>query len=240
MARRGLPARFISDNAKTFKAASKDLRKIVRSQEVTRYMVDNRVNWNLIVDMAPWWGGLWERLVKNIKLCFKKTIGRATVTYDELAAILTEVESVINARPINYVYDDVESVSYALTPSHLINGRMITAMPNDSHYDVASTSSTLSWRTQHQRNVRREEAFMQVKQGLNESSYFLYQPSYCLYLSANAKRTQLSAAASTLTSDEENDGIDVLTIDKECPAKKFFGTNGGITVNLEDVLLLFV
>lgn len=29
----------------------------------------------------------------------------------------------------------------------------------------------------------------------------------------------------------------MVTIDKECPAKKFFETNGGITVNLEDVLL---
>ena len=68
------------------------------------------------MDKAPWWGGFWERLVKTVKLCLKKSIGRATVTYYELATILTEVESVINARPITYVYDDEESVSYALTP----------------------------------------------------------------------------------------------------------------------------
>ena len=153
VARRGLPASFISDNARTFKSASKDLRKIIRSQEFSRYMTKNRVGWKFIVDKAPWWGGFWERLVKTVKLCLKKIIGRAIVTYDELATILTEVESVINARPITYVYDDEESVSYALTPSHLINGRMITAMPNDHHYEIVSTSSTLSRRAKHQRNI---------------------------------------------------------------------------------------
>ena len=109
------------------------------------------------MDKVPWWGGFWERLVKTVKLCLKKTIGRATVTYDELATILTEVESVINARHITYVYDDdEESVSYALTPSHLINGRMITAMPNDHHYEIVSTSTTLSRRAKHQRNILRK------------------------------------------------------------------------------------
>jgi hypothetical protein len=156
VARRGLPASFISDNAKTFKSASKDLKKVIRSQEFSRYMTENRVCWKFIVDKAPWWGGFWERLVKTVKLCLKKSIGRATVTYYELATILTEVESVINARPITYVYDDEESVSYALTPSHLINGRMITAMPNDHHYEIVSTSTTLSQKAKHQRNILRK------------------------------------------------------------------------------------
>ena len=84
------------------------------------------------MDKAPWLGGIWERLVKTVKLCLKKTIR------------LTKVESIINARPITYVYDDEESVSYALTPSHLINGRMITAMPNNHHHEIVSTSTTLS------------------------------------------------------------------------------------------------
>ena len=31
--------------------------------------------------------------------------------YDELFTILTEVESIVNDRPITYVYDDVEAIS---------------------------------------------------------------------------------------------------------------------------------
>ena len=45
------------------------------------------------------------------------------LNYDELRTLLIEVEGVINARPLTYVYDDNESVLYPLTPSDLIYGR---------------------------------------------------------------------------------------------------------------------
>lgn len=71
------------------------------------------------MEKAPWWGGYWERLVRSIKSPIKKVIGRSTLRYDEMSTLLTEVEAVINARPLTYVYDDQESVSYPLTPSDL-------------------------------------------------------------------------------------------------------------------------
>ena len=46
--RRGLPAVVITDNAKTFKSASSDVKKIVRSQEVQQYMVNHQAQWSLI------------------------------------------------------------------------------------------------------------------------------------------------------------------------------------------------
>ena len=50
--RRGLPATIYSDNAKTFKSASSDVKKT--------YMVNHQVEWKYIVEKAPWWGGLGE------------------------------------------------------------------------------------------------------------------------------------------------------------------------------------
>ena len=137
--RRGLPATIQSDNAKTFQSSSKEIRKIARSPEVWRYLTNNRITWNFIVEKAPWWGGYWERLVRSIKSPIKKVIGRSTVSYDEMCTLLTEVEAVINARPLTYVYDDEESVSYPLTPSDLIYGRRITVNPNCQHYETMST-----------------------------------------------------------------------------------------------------
>ena len=32
--------------------------------------------------------------------------------------LLIEIESVINSRPLTFVYDDSEGISYPLTPSH--------------------------------------------------------------------------------------------------------------------------
>lgn len=42
--RRGLPANLQSDNAKTFKSSSKDIRKLVRSPEVWRYLTNNQIS----------------------------------------------------------------------------------------------------------------------------------------------------------------------------------------------------
>ena len=72
---------------------------------------------------------------------------------EELNTVLIEIEAVINARPITYVYDDEESLSYPLTPSQLINGRQITPMPNSEHYEIMSTSNVLTKRAKHQRKV---------------------------------------------------------------------------------------
>jgi len=110
MSRRGLPATLISDNAKTFKSASKEIRTIRSSEEVQRFLTSNQVTWNFIVERAPWWGGLWERLIGSVKRSLQKTLHRATLNYEELITVLAEVESIINSRPITYIYDDDESI----------------------------------------------------------------------------------------------------------------------------------
>ena len=151
--RRGLPATLLSDNAKTFKSASKEVVKIARAQEVLHYMANNGVTWKFIVDKAPWWGGFWERLVQTVKRPLKKVIGRSCLSFEELSTLLTEVECVVNARPLVYVYDDLDGVNFALTPSHLINGRRLQSTPNSSHFEIVSTHDTLTRRSQHQKRL---------------------------------------------------------------------------------------
>ena len=45
-------------------------------------------------------GGFFECLVKRVKSCLKKTLGRSKLSSDELATILVEVEAVLNSRPL--------------------------------------------------------------------------------------------------------------------------------------------
>lgn len=67
------------------------------------------------MEKAPWWGGYWERLVRSIRSPLKIVIGRYSLSFDELGTLLTKVEGVINAKPLTYVYDNQESISYSLT-----------------------------------------------------------------------------------------------------------------------------
>ena len=70
--------------------------------------------------------------------------------------VLTEIEGVINARPITCVYDDEESVSYALTPSQLIYGRRLCSNPNSQHYEIFSTNASLTRRARYHRQILRQ------------------------------------------------------------------------------------
>lgn len=55
--------------------------------------------------------------MRSVKQPLKKSLGRSTLNNEELHTILEEMECIVNARPITYVYDNEESVSYPLTPS---------------------------------------------------------------------------------------------------------------------------
>ena len=108
VARRGVPRQVVSDNGKTFKAAAKALRD---------------VKWVFNIPKAPWWGGVFERLVRCIKRCLRKMVGQAKLSADELLTVLLEVEMVLNSRPLTVV--SAEDVEEPLTPSHLIVGQRI-------------------------------------------------------------------------------------------------------------------
>ena len=152
-ARRGLPSMVLSDNTKTFKTASKEIRKIIRAKRVQTYFANKRISWRFSVERAPWWGRMWERLVRSVKHCFKKVIGLASLKLDELQTLLVEVECIINSRPITYVYDDTDGVTYPLTPSHLLYGRTVTLQPNDKHFEIVSTNQSLTKRAMYHRKL---------------------------------------------------------------------------------------
>jgi hypothetical protein len=87
-----------------------------------------RIEWSFNTLKAPWQGGFFERLVKSVKRCLKKILGKACVTYEELLTILTEIECVLNPRPLTYV--STEDLEEPLTPSHLLCGRQILSVPS--------------------------------------------------------------------------------------------------------------
>ena len=75
------------------------------------------------------------------------------MNFDELNTVLVEIESVINSRPITYVYDDEDYNSCPLTPADLIYGRRISSSPNASHQEIMSTYQSLTRRLRHHKNL---------------------------------------------------------------------------------------
>jgi hypothetical protein len=94
-----------------------------------------------------------ERLVRSVKRRLKKSLGRTSLTFEELRTVMVEIESTLNSRPLTYIYDEQEGVSYPLTPSCLICGRRITTTPSDSHFEIACTNKTLTKRAKYQNRI---------------------------------------------------------------------------------------
>ena len=70
-------------------------------------------------ELSPWMEGFYERLVGITKTALKKTIGKLYLTHTQLQTIITEVEAVINSRPLVYVDDDLENE--IITPNHFLS-----------------------------------------------------------------------------------------------------------------------
>ena len=80
-------------------------------------------------------------------------IGRSCLSFEELNTLLVEVEGIVNARPLTYVYGDLDGINFALTPSHLITGRRLQNTPNSNHFEIFGTHESLLRRSRHQKRL---------------------------------------------------------------------------------------
>lgn len=132
ISRRGIPRVIYSDNAMSFKRANKELSQLwksLRHPATLDFISNARIEWKFIVERAPWWGGFYERLVGSTKLALKKVIGSRYLSFDELATVLSEVEAVLNSRPLTNLYDEAGEPE-PLCPSLFLTGKRLTTLPS--------------------------------------------------------------------------------------------------------------
>ena len=138
VARHGSPRDITSDNAPQFKLAAETIDKIwsqiLVEPEVTSYSLTERIRWKFIVELAPWMGGFYERLIGLVKRSLRKTIGKLCLTNEQLLTVLKESEAIINSRPLVYIGEDINSGT-TLTPAHFLCLNPKTGFPNFTHDD---------------------------------------------------------------------------------------------------------
>ena len=105
--RKSLPSKMLSDNASTFLAAADEPHQLFESDKIKESLQCQKVTWELIPKWAPWYGGFWERLIGLTKNAIKKTLGRSFISLAELETIATEIEVILNNRPLTYTFPQI-------------------------------------------------------------------------------------------------------------------------------------
>ncbi|GFX84848.1 uncharacterized protein TNCV_4996801 [Trichonephila clavipes] len=145
VARRGKCATISSDNAKNVGANRefKRLHNLLKfpEEKLSSYLSSEGISWNFMPPRAPNFGGLWEAGVKSFKFYLKRAVGNLKMTLEEFLTIITQIEGILNSRPITPLSEDIDDLE-VLTPGHFLIGRPITSISEPNLLD--KTENTLS------------------------------------------------------------------------------------------------
>lgn len=143
ISRRGKPCVIFSDNGKNFVGAEKEFPLFLKreSETIYSYASDNGIEFRFIPPYSPHFGGLWESGVRSCKHHLRRIVGNARLTYEEFSTALTQIEAVLNSRPISPLSSDPSDLT-PLTPSHFLIGRPLTAPPSGDVTDQLTSRLT--------------------------------------------------------------------------------------------------
>lgn len=140
ISRRGTPRKIYSDRGTNFVGTNRELSEAIAAinHSAMTEFVSPETEWIFNPPAAPHMGGCWERLVRTVKANLKAMRPASTLTDEVLRNTLTEIENVINARPLTHVPIDSDSAP-ALTPNHFILGSSNGTKPLSTLDDNALT-----------------------------------------------------------------------------------------------------
>jgi len=136
IARRGKIARIYSDNGTNFRGAANALKELYQllhsrhcQETIDKGLKEDHIEWYFIPPHAPHFSGIWEAAVKSAKIHLRRTVGDAVLDFEEMATVLTQIEAVLNSRPLSPMSEDPNDLSF-LTPGHFLVGSPLTAIPD--------------------------------------------------------------------------------------------------------------
>ena len=111
--------RIISDNATVFKTTAIWIQKIRNSERLHYYLAAQEIHWTFKLAKSPWWGGIYERLLQELKKTLYKTLGKTHLIFHQLRTFILDIERDLNYRPLSYV-ESKHGEEEILTPNVIL------------------------------------------------------------------------------------------------------------------------
>ena len=134
ISRRGPPKCIYSDNGTNFVGAEREIREAIddwNQKQIQDELLQKGCQWKFQPPKASHASGVWERLIRSTRTALKATLGKSLVDEEVLATAFTEVESILNSRPLCAASDDPNDCE-PLTPNHLLLQRAVYTLPPGS------------------------------------------------------------------------------------------------------------
>ncbi|GFW80316.1 integrase catalytic domain-containing protein [Trichonephila clavipes] len=136
ISRRGKCHKIFSDNGTNMIGTNREIKalsKLVRDREESlfAFFAEEGIEWSFIPPRSPNWGSLWEANIKSLKYHFKRVVGNSKFSYEELLTLITQIEAILNSRPLTPLSSDIDDLE-VLTPAHFLIGRPIPAIVEPS------------------------------------------------------------------------------------------------------------
>lgn len=157
VSRRGAPAHIYSDNGSNFIGAHRKLNEVYKliSQNnhnsiVAEFLANSEIQWHFIPPMSPHFGGLWEAAVKSVKSHLVKYSSHTHLTFEEMVTLLTQIEAILNSRPLYATADDDANIN-VLSPAHFLIGSSNFYVPEEEISGSIPTGRLSRWQFIQQR-----------------------------------------------------------------------------------------
>ncbi|XP_058456734.1 uncharacterized protein LOC131434106 [Malaya genurostris] len=142
VSRRGLIENLYSDNATNFEGANNELRHLAElfrdeqhCRDLDTFCTQRGIKWSFIPPRSPHFGGIWEAGVKSVKRHLMRILAEHNLSFEQFSTVLTQIEAILNSRPLTPTSDDPSDVR-AITPAHFLIGREFQAIPEPSYQQI--------------------------------------------------------------------------------------------------------
>lgn len=176
ISRRG-PVRTIRcDQGSNLVGAKNELQKALSSMDQTRvrhFLLERNCDWiefQLNVPSASHMGGVWERQIRTARNVLSVLLDQcgSQLNDESLQTLMTEVEAVVNSRPLTVENLTSPDALEPLTPNHLLTGKSRIVLPPPGEFQRADLYLRKRWRrVQHLANefwVRWKKEFLHTLQ----------------------------------------------------------------------------